>query len=171
MTYNPSRKRAAGSRQEGVDRPRNAVGAATQGDVTTSTARNAAQARVNNIFPHFCIRALTLEATAHRWRWTSGAAAKPQAPPTSSPPSTPSPTRYLSLAPHDIVQRWLLLLLLLTRRMQVVSGIKTTTDLVATNGPDTIHLVSTHHVGPSGNVVSFVVHQASTVPHLSSQRP
>lgn len=34
--------------------------------------------------------------SAHRWRWTSGAAAKPQAPPTSSPPSIPSPTRYPS---------------------------------------------------------------------------
>jgi hypothetical protein len=55
--------------------------------------------------------------------------------------------------------------------MQVVSGIKTTTDLVATNGFDTIHLVSTHHIDPSGNVASFVVHQASTAPHSPHQLP
>lgn len=41
-----SSKRRANERQVGVDGPKTMVGAPTEGDVTTSTAKNAAQARL-----------------------------------------------------------------------------------------------------------------------------
>jgi hypothetical protein len=49
-----SSKRRANERQVGVDGPQMMVGAPMQGDVTTSTARNAAQARLL-LFSVVCI--------------------------------------------------------------------------------------------------------------------
>jgi hypothetical protein len=45
---------------------------------------------------------------------------------------------------------------LLGKHHQVVSGVFTTTDLVVTNGQNTVHLVSTHYVNAAGELASFV---------------
>jgi hypothetical protein len=51
---------------------------------------------------------------------------------------------------------------------QVVSGVITTTDLVATNGQNTVHLVSTHYVNAASELASFVTHKAAVTSAASA---